>query len=107
MRNSGGLECRNRYRSQLREEIMRPQSETGMISERSVLRVVESIYAAAEDAQLWNDVLSQLNELFRTTHSALFLQDNRRRAATMAAYIWNPDSISAYAAHSARVNPLL
>ena len=78
-----------------------------MISERSVLRVVESIYAAAENAQLWNNVLTQLNDLFRTTHSALFLQNSRNRTATMAAYIWSPDSIARYSEHYARVNPWL
>jgi DNA-binding CsgD family transcriptional regulator/GAF domain-containing protein len=78
-----------------------------MISERGVLRVVESIYAASEDPQLWNSVLTQLNQLFRTTHSALFLQDGRTKAATMAAYIWSPDSIARYAAHYARLNPWL
>lgn len=76
-----------------------------MLSNAEFSSTVDSIYATATDPSRWRDVLVRLNGLFRSSHSALFLQNRKNHDASLASYVWDDVYMALYASYYAARNP--
>ncbi len=75
---------------------------------RPMLDLIETIYAAAQRPELWNDVLGRISTAIEGESITLFAGFADGTTPTiMAMEKTDPDAWHDYAAHFARINPLM
>lgn len=75
------------------------------LSDRILLELVESAYAAAEDVALWQVFLSRLSDVLGATGALLMHHDLVRDGGVAAAVRIDPDAVRVYNEHFHAVDP--